>query len=116
MGLFEDIRDEIGADVQETEHILGPDETLPVQLVSGPVEALADVRDLLPTELDHDESDVELTNGQLVSLYGLESEFTWVQLLDDPDAGLWVHAFKYADADDYGVGSDLQTPAVELRA
>lgn len=115
MGLFEDIQTEIEADVQETNHILADSETMPVNLVSGPVDSLEDIRVLLPETMDHDEPDIELENGQSVSLYGVEDEFTWVVLLDDPDAGLWVHAFKYADMDDYGVGSALQTPAVELR-
>lgn len=114
MGLFEDITGLVGGSY-ETTHTMPNQDTIPVELTSGPIAVLADVRDLLPGVLDHNEPDVVLTNGQSVSLYGLESELTWVYLLDDPASGLWVHAFKYSDIGDYTDGTGLQTPAPELR-
>lgn len=114
MGLFEDIAGVVGNSC-ETTHVLPNQGTIPVALASGPVGVLSDVRDLLPLGLTHNEIDVALVNGQSVSLYGLETELTWVYLFEDPSVGPWVHAFKYANMSGYTDGSALQTPAPELR-
>ncbi len=115
MGLFEDIAGLVETGPYETVHILSDTATIPVELASGAVDSLAEVRGVLPPTLDHNEADIALLNGQSVSLYGVEGELTWVSLLVDSEVGFWVHAFKYDTLVDYTTGSALQTPAASLR-
>ena len=114
MGLYTDIVSLIGSGYATT-HILDDGAEVPVNLASASVAALDDVRDLLTMTLDHNEPDIELiNNGGFVSLYGVEAELTWVQLLDT-GGSYWVHAFEYSNITDYNTGSTLQTPAAEAR-
>jgi hypothetical protein len=118
MGLFEDIETELGVEGYPTIHLLADNEEVNVDLCSGPIAALADVRALLPTPLDHDEADIALTNGQSISMYGLEAENTVVMLIEQTIESvehLWCHAFKYANLTDYNTGLGLQNPPSELR-
>jgi len=114
MTLFQDIEGLVGSGY-ETNNIKGDGSLIAINLATGPVDLLSDVRSLLPGTLDHFEEDIELVDGQFVSLYGLESELTLVYLSDDASA-YWAHAFKYSTLSDYNAGLAIQDPSVEVRA
>lgn len=114
MGLYTDISTLVGSSYP-TNHTLGNDVEIPVNLATGAVGALSDVRTLLPTPLDVNEPDIEVTGGTFVSCYGVESELTFVLLLDNGGGNFWVHAFEYSTLSDYNDGVALQTPSLEAR-
>jgi len=113
MGIHEDITTQLSAAGISTNQGTPPDR-FPVEYVSGAITAFTDITDLLTLPMDFEDTAIELTNGQTLSIYGDTTEFTLVMVLDD-GADKWGYSCKYTNLDDYNAGKGFLVPAAELR-
>ena len=117
MTIINDLATILGQDVYETSQG-NPDTAATIDYVNGSISAFSDITNELTLPADFEDTNIVLTDGSTMSLYGFDSENTLVLLSEQEVEGsplIWCHCFKYANSPDYEECKTLHTPDISLR-